>query len=534
MAVRSQPIPPPILTAPLLVNFILKSFCGDNEPVSKEVTHRALDICIEAAKILKMQVDEEEGQQDSRTRKSTGIVLHDDETPEPNPTTALKLSSIFPEHLLYICEYIGYVDSIVSLRSASRLFQRSLFGCSIDLTQTHFFIWDDMKFTTKLNSLFELQFMPNANYLSQLMVPLDDDPAESINASHLSLADSSLSSSSLKHNVKKELHLVNEILKYLKSGSLSISHTLSTSASLKVHSSLKQLGFDYMWRVTGLWICRRFPFDLAMDIISKHVGQLNCIKKLGICHTSSSTIFAEIDKCSKRGLLPNLEEIVYLSTEVQRSNFIHYFDMDIDYFSEIVSLRKLSLYDQSTHQSFDSVCGDVDSLSKLHNLTYIDFFGLSSLEGDLSVFEYLSNLQYLDISQTNIEGDTCHLSKLYHLRYLNMDNVSIFGDVQHFCELTELTELSVVASIEGNIDGLSCLTKLQILEISGFSKLSGDIKSLSTLVNLSNLNFDDSIGLCGDLSSLKHLEKLCKVNIEHTDIKDKDNWQRKMFKRIYR
>ena len=175
-------------------------------------------------------------------------------------------------------------------------------------------------------------------------------------------------------------------------------------------------------------------------------------------------------------------------------------------------------------------------LRKLKKLYLNGGWGESMAFNDLFPLSYLANLQWLDVSYTQV-SDLSPLSCLANLQLLNVSNTPL-TDLSSLSGLSNLRELYVSFTPVADLSPLSGLAKLQRLHVSGrpvtdLSPLSSlanlqrlyvsstsvtDLSSLSSLVNLQEL--DVSVTPVTDLSPLSGLANLQKLNVRNSQVTD--------------
>jgi hypothetical protein len=143
---------------------------------------------------------------------------------------------------------------------------------------------------------------------------------------------------------------------------------------------------------------------------------------------------------------------------------------------------------------------DLTSINKLNqyaNLLVVLKVLNSPASGSIQNLKHLTNLEYLNLSNTNVEDDIEYLKDLINLKHLYLNNTIVCGDIANLTHLTNLTNLNLSEEkqwnlldryhIHGDINSLSELTTLKNLNLSELPRISGDIDSLSKLTNLDSL-----------------------------------------------
>ncbi len=216
---------------------------------------------------------------------------------------------------------------------------------------------------------------------------------------------------------------------------------------------------------------------------------------------------ADIVNISK---LTNLTEIEIWSDDLS--------DNDIAPLAKLPKLYRIfllhcSLSDISTLASFNKikkleicdVLSDISPLSKLTNLEYLD---LSHTQiTNIEPLSQLTNLEHLSLDGTQITNIE-PLAKLTNLEYLGLSSTQI-TNIEPLAKLTKLKELYLYGNSISNLNSLSKLTKLETLDISQCSYTN--LKPLSNLKNLEYL--DISWTNVSDLSPLYNLKNLISIDI---------------------
>ncbi|WP_411679131.1 cell wall-binding repeat-containing protein [Clostridium thailandense] len=190
---------------------------------------------------------------------------------------------------------------------------------------------------------------------------------------------------------------------------------------------------------------------------------------------------------------------------------------DISYLSNLRELKQLNLsdndistFDYSRENSSDNNDNDYDKISE-------------------NVFRYLTNLTFLDLSNSNSEeyystrnritsSDLENLNVLTNLTSLNLKGNDL-GSLTNLEKLTSLTTLNLSHTDISNLDSVEKLTNLTYLDISNNTSIDGsDLKPLQYLNKLKYLNASSN-GI-DDLTYIKGLSGLNTLYLEDNPIKD--------------
>lgn len=190
---------------------------------------------------------------------------------------------------------------------------------------------------------------------------------------------------------------------------------------------------------------------------------------------------------------------------------------DISYLSNLRSLKQLNLSDNNISILDDSRVADKDSDDD-------DYSKISQ-----NVFKYLTNLTFLDLSNSNSEeyyntrnridsGDLDSLEVLTNLVSLNLKGNSL-GSLTSLEKLTNLTTLNLRKTGISSLESVGKLTKLTYLDISKNTSIDGDdLKPLKSLTNLKYL--DASSNKIDELTYIGGLSSLTTLYLEDNPIKD--------------
>ncbi|MDW8799671.1 cell wall-binding repeat-containing protein [Clostridium sp. A1-XYC3] len=184
--------------------------------------------------------------------------------------------------------------------------------------------------------------------------------------------------------------------------------------------------------------------------------------------------------------ITNVKPIIKLYA-LENLNLSHNQIMDISYISNLRNLKQLSLSDNKISNLDDSRKSEKDYDEK-------DYDKVSQ-----NVFKYLTNLTFLDLSNSNIKASTSNKNRINS------------GDLDNLKVLTNLVSLNLKGNSLGSLSDLEKLTSLKTLNLSktGISSLT----SLEKLVNLEQL--DISLNNNIDGKDLKPLQKL--YNLKYLD-----------------
>lgn len=202
---------------------------------------------------------------------------------------------------------------------------------------------------------------------------------------------------------------------------------------------------------------------------------------------------------------------------IENLNLSHNKIQDISYISNIKELRQLNLSDNNI-----SYFGDSRKTTKDSGDTEYDKISQN-------VFKYLTNLTFLDLSNSNPEdyysnrnridsGDLDDLEVLTNLTSLNLKGNSL-GSLSNLEKLISLTTLNLSKTGLSTLDSVGKLTNLTYLDISRNTSIDGsDLKPLQNLYNLKYL--DASSNKIEDLTYIGGLTGLTTLYLEDNPIKD--------------
>ncbi len=151
-------------------------------------------------------------------------------------------------------------------------------------------------------------------------------------------------------------------------------------------------------------------------------------------------------------------------------------------------------------------------IHKLTNLKrlYINGDRRSSWQVNLTHIDKLSNLEYLDCSQSKISNFGV-LASLPKLQYLNILNTNV-PNLGALANAVQLKRLNCSNTSVRDLGALANLSNLNIIEFA-----DTQINDLTSLSNLPNLEIIDcSYTMVDDLSCLKNLSNLKEINCENT------------------
>ncbi|MGL4912344.1 MAG: hypothetical protein ACRC3Y_07920, partial [Romboutsia sp.] len=182
---------------------------------------------------------------------------------------------------------------------------------------------------------------------------------------------------------------------------------------------------------------------------------------------------------------------------------------------KLSAIIDLSSIDSSTLNVLNTKLGKSSgntlfSQGELNSVTSIDFMGLATL--DYNIFNYLLNLEILNISNTNANINTSsnfvHLNNLIRLTTLIAEN-NYFTDYSAFALLTNLIGNLTTIDLQNTY---SLAKPFSMLSIS-----SGDITPLTMFINLTSLNLsNNSLSTLPD--SIDNLSNLSSLNLSNNKL----------------
>jgi hypothetical protein len=284
-------------------------------------------------------------------------------------------------------------------------------------------------------------------------------------------------------------------------------------------SDLILLGFDRSWTIDTIRFSSWFN-----DSNTENCEEICNMFVKYECHDKLKELTIEVDGTDYdlEDLLPVIK--VFYNVEVLRlaSNDDHAETNTrvntIDYFAQLSRLKKLALV--SVEIGFEY--SELSVLSNLEDLTLSDCIDVENFD-DVA---QLSKLRKLHLSQNSGFKNASSVSRLVDLNQLLFHS---FGELDlnlnHLSGLTKLTELELRSyHIEGAIDSLSQLTKMERLIFISHWIGSGNISVLKNFKNLrefsiETLNYGDtpmSRLLYGDLGeALPYCSKLERLNLRN-------------------
>lgn len=178
-------------------------------------------------------------------------------------------------------------------------------------------------------------------------------------------------------------------------------------------------------------------------------------------------------------------------------------------FSTLTQLTKINISGDSRCHCCD-VEGNINSLSTLKKLKFLDLSSLTTIHGNLSAFENLTNLEELLLFKTSTYGNFKSLSTLINLKKIDLCGTNnVEGDLSNLSSLTKLTFLRPNAI--GELSSITNLNKLQVLT----AQLGGDLKLLKHFPEMKSLMLYN-VDIQGSLSSLNVLNDLIYLNLDDT------------------
>lgn len=175
-----------------------------------------------------------------------------------------------------------------------------------------------------------------------------------------------------------------------------------------------------------------------------------------------------------------------------------------------------SKYDLSYIKSnFKGLLFDVDEL-KYSNVNYLDLENTQAY-GDVSVFEGTNLLRNFNVKNTKISGNLNAFKDMLALTDLVISSTQITANITDLLGMSSLKNL--VASniqITGNIADLSSMSKLEVIYLNNTS-VTGNIADLSGLNTLAYLNIANT-SITGDISMLMQNKKECSILASNTTL----------------
>jgi len=178
-------------------------------------------------------------------------------------------------------------------------------------------------------------------------------------------------------------------------------------------------------------------------------------------------------------------------------------------------------------------CGEFslsNEIAGIEDLTYIDLQSISSLQGDISVFQHCVNLKKLNLNYTKISGTItvaiiCWISEMrakYGKDSISLDHCGEFEEPEDLSGIADLPfiDLQCISSFEGTIDIFSsCYHVLRELTLS-YTPFEGDIATLSKCKGLEVVNLDYS-RITGSIKSFQECKALRVMNLQYTQVEGK-------------
>ena len=109
---------------------------------------------------------------------------------------------------------------------------------------------------------------------------------------------------------------------------------------------------------------------------------------------------------------------------------------------------------------------DLSCVSQLALLTHLELYG--NVSGDLSALQNLTQLQDLNLSNTQVSGSLSFLQNLTQLQGLSLSNTQVSGSLSFLQSLTQLQHLDLNnTQVSGSVTSLPQLTDLAYLFVGG-------------------------------------------------------------------
>ena len=259
------------------------------------------------------------------------------------------------------------------------------------------------------------------------------------------------------------------------------------------------VGVGRSWRVTGLNMFREHN-GVTLEQWRQLLRELNLADSL----TELQLLFAGdvVDVSSTEpSIFSTLIKLTYLSLcEVSGS------------LSFLQSLTQLQTLDLAETQ----VSG---SLSFLQNLTKLQHLSLyeTQVSGSLSFVQNLTQLQKLNLQETQVSGSLSFLQNLAQLRYLSLCETQVNGSLSFLKNLTQLQQLDLShTQVSGSLSFLQNLTQLQRLSLYD-NKVSGSLSFLQNLIQLQGLHLSNT-QVSGSLSFLQNHTQLQDLYLDDTQV----------------
>ena len=166
--------------------------------------------------------------------------------------------------------------------------------------------------------------------------------------------------------------------------------------------------------------------------------------------------------------------------------------MEVD-FNDLAYCKKLN----HLALTWINLSGDISAFQNLTALTYINLYS-TQVSGDISAFQNLTALTYINLGATQVSGDISALQDLTALTSISLGATQVSGDISAFQNLTALTSISLGATqVSGDISALQDLTALTSISLSA-TQVSGDISALDKLTQLTSFNVYTGGNFTGD------------------------------------
>lgn len=232
--------------------------------------------------------------------------------------------------------------------------------------------------------------------------------------------------------------------------------------------------------------------------------------------------FLDLGNCSLTEVPKSIEDLVWLE-ELSFAGARGYFDGKqwVTKYTQNKGFRnKINNLVPPLPRKSESLLGMYDYTSpisrliKLKKLYLNGYWGTSTAFNDLSPLAGLTNLQELDVSNTEV-SDLSPLSGLTNLQQLYIWKTSV-NNLSPLSNLANLQVIDVSETQVTNLSPLSCLANLQIFDVR--NSPVNDLTPLSNLKNLQHLGVLNTP--VTDLSPLSRLENLQQLDASSTQLTD--------------
>ncbi len=200
--------------------------------------------------------------------------------------------------------------------------------------------------------------------------------------------------------------------------------------------------------------------------------------------------------------------ISYVSNLVSLTEFVVEFNKltgSIDALQSLVNLKRIEIAN-------NKINSNIRALRNLTALTTLSLSDNSDMSGNVDSLSRLTNLTELTLSFNDFTGSISSFSKLTNLKALNIAKLGLTGNIASLYGLTKLTTLQIQNNgITGSLDGIEKLAALQVFS-ADFNSLSGTLDPLASLRNLTNIQLTNN-QLTGDLSAIAGLAKITEMSL---------------------